>query len=504
MKKWIAFLLALTLLMMNTSALAYTYQAPVKSSKLPRSTPHEKGVQASYLSDMLDALEQAGIEMHSLLVSVDNEVIFEGFWDPYGPETPHIVHSLTKLFTNAAAGVAVTNGDLNLDDRLIDIFPELAPENPSENLQKVTLRYLITMNGGYGRMISGSEWRPLKTSWLEAFFAEPVPYEPGTHYQYSSGNAYAVSAMVQRATGKTCLDLLLESGFSELGMEHFTWDLSPEGICSGGNGVTCTTEDMLKVGNLFLNMGQWNGKQILTEEWCRMAIGLDKVYEGQGDYAFHWSDMHDGNYTATGSYGQIVILVPELNMVVAATAGTSKSSLEYQLINENLIERVKSDRAQEKTLAVKARRLNLLENPIVTDSPVAEIVDEKVFAAAENADGIVSISLNAEVGYVDFTMTDDRGEHTIRNGIGEWISGSTTMTGNYLHHQYQNETEPYTAYAEWLDDTTLRLTWRYPSMAFVDTVELAFAEDGSSVSMVRSVNVNSGALVRPVVEFTLQ
>lgn len=71
-------------------------------------------------------------------------------------------------------------------------------------------------------------------------------------------------------------------------MEHFTWDLSPEGICSGGNGVSCTTEDMLKVGNLFLNMGQWNGKQILTEEWCRMAIGLDKVYEGQGDYAFHW------------------------------------------------------------------------------------------------------------------------------------------------------------------------------------------------------------------------
>ena len=294
MKKFVVAILAMAMLLVTmNSSLAYTYEEPVKSSKLPRSTPLEKGVNPSYLYDMLDQLEQAGIEMHSLLVSVDNEVIFEGFWDPYGPETPHIVHSLTKLFTNAAAGVAVTNGDLSLDDRLIDMFPELAPENPSENLQKVTLRYLITMNGGYGRMISGSEWRPLKTSWLEAFFAEPVPYEPGTHYQYSSGNAYAVSAMVQKATGKTCLDLLLESGFSELGMEHFTWDLSPEGICSGGNGVSCTTEDMLKVGNLFLNMGQWNGKQILTEEWCRMAIGLDKVYEGQGDYAFHWTDKHD-------------------------------------------------------------------------------------------------------------------------------------------------------------------------------------------------------------------
>lgn len=203
MKKFVVAILAMAMLLVTmNSSLAYTYEEPVKSSKLPRSTPLEKGVNPSYLYDMLDQLEQAGIEMHSLLVSVDNEVIFEGFWDPYGPETPHIVHSLTKLFTNAAAGVAVTNGDLSLDDRLIDMFPELAPENPSENLQKVTLRYLITMNGGYGRMISGSEWRPLKTSWLEAFFAEPVPYEPGTHYQYSSGNAYAVSAMGAKGDGQ--------------------------------------------------------------------------------------------------------------------------------------------------------------------------------------------------------------------------------------------------------------------------------------------------------------
>ena len=394
MKKLVvSVLVMIAILATMNSAMAYTYEKPVKSSKLPRTTPLEKGVDPSYLYDMLDQLEQAGIEMHSLLVSVDNEVIFEGFWNPYGPDTPHIVHSLTKLFTNAAAGVAVTNGDLSLDDRLIDMFPELAPENPSENLQKVTLRYLITMNGGYGRMISGSEWRPLKTSWLEAFFAEPVPYEPGTHYQYSSGNAYAVSAMVQKATGKTCLELLLESGFSELGMEHFTWDLSPEGICSGGNGVSCTTEDMLKVGNLFLNMGQWNGKQILTEEWCRMAIGIDKVYEGQGDYAFHWTDKHDGNYTAGGAYGQIVILVPELNMVVAGTAGTKKTDEEYDIINSAMIAPAKADKAMQETVAAKGQTLNLLQNPILTDSPIAEKVDEKVFKAEENEDGITSIKL---------------------------------------------------------------------------------------------------------------
>ena len=106
----ISVLVMIAMLATMNSAMAYTYEEPVKSSKLPRTTPLEKGIDPSYLYDMLDQLEQAGIEMHSLLVSVDNEVIFEGFWNPYGPDTPHIVHSLTKLFTNAAAGVAVTIG----------------------------------------------------------------------------------------------------------------------------------------------------------------------------------------------------------------------------------------------------------------------------------------------------------------------------------------------------------------------------------------------------------
>ena len=176
-----------------------------------------------------------------------------------------------------------------------------------------------------------------------------------------------------------------------------------------------------------------------------------------------------------------------------------KTDEEYDIINSAMIAPAKADKAMQETVAAKGQTLNLLQNPILTDSPIAEKVDEKVFKAEENEDGITSIKLDVEKGYIDFIMVDQRGEHTIRNGIGEWMDGGTTMTGNYLHHQYQNEIEPYTAYGEWKDDTTLQLTWRYPSMAFVDTVEITFSEDGSQMTMVRSVNVNSGALVRPAV-----
>lgn len=490
-------------------AQGYVYQAPVKSSKLPRSLPELEGVNSKYIYDLLDAFEFNNIEIHSFLIATNGKEIFSGYWAPYNEDTPHIIHSLTKLFTNAAAGVAVTEGKLSLDTKLIDLYP--APENAPENLKDVTLRYLITMTGGYDRMISGSEWRPLKTSWMEAFLKEPIPHKPGTHYQYSSGNAYAVSAMVQAATGKTCLDLLLESGFNKLGMANFTWDLSPEGICSGGNGVTCTTEDMLKVGLLFLNMGKWNGEQILSEEWCKKAIGLDKVIDNQGPYAFHWTDQLDGNYTAGGAYGQYVILAPKLNIVIAMTAGTSETNKEYELVYQYLLKPTEDDGNNRKyndtmteVLKNKARVLNLLQNPIATASPVGALIDGKEFKASSNEDKITSAKLDVTNDYIDFTMTDDRGTHKIRNGIGQWLRGETTMTGNYLHHQYQNEIEPYTAYAKWKDNTTLELTWRYPEMAFVDTVILKFLEDGSAMSMIRSVNVNSSALVRPEVKFEAQ
>ena len=97
-------------------------------------------------------------------------------------------------------------------------------------------------------------------------------------------------------------------------------------------------------------------------------------------------------------------------------------------------------------------------------------------------------------------MTDDRGTHSIVNGIDQWLVGETSMTGNYMHHQYQREAEPVVAYAEWKSDTELQLTWRYPQMAFVDGVTLTFAEDGNQVTYVRTVNVNSGEkITEPVV-----
>lgn len=509
MKKMLCTLLILcTFLAWSAAGIAegYTYQEPVKSLKLPRATPEEKGVSSEYILRTINAMEDQGIEIHSLVIAVDDEVIFDGYYYPYGPEHPHIMFSLTKLFTNAAVGVAVTDGQLALDDYVVDAFPEMVPEDASDNLKAMQLKHLITMTNGHGRMISGSELRPMTTSWLEHLMKEPVEYEPGTYYLYNSGSSVLASGMVTQATGMTCEEVLLKTGFGDLGMEHFSWDVGPDGINAGHGGVKITTEDILKVGVLYMNLGQWNGKQILSEEWCRYAIGLDKILEDQGTYAFHWTDMEDGAYTAGGSYGQTLCIVPALNMTIAVTAGTSESDALYRTLADNLIAPTLADgedRQYEAThaeaLKHRGATLNLLENPVETASPIAEAIDGKVFTAEENEDGVLTITLDVTDDYIDYTMEDHRGVHTIRNGVGQWIETETSMTSNYTHHQYQYPVEPIVAYAEWQDADTLRLSWRWPELAFVDTVELTFADDGETLEMVRSVNVNSGPLERPAI-----
>lgn len=509
MKKLLSMVVALCLLVsLSSTAFAgnYTYTEPSKTNKLPRASMAEKGVNSDYIFNLLEAYARQNIEIHAIDIAVDGEVVFDCYWAPYDEDTPHIVHSLTKLFTNSAVACAISDGLLTLDTRMIDILPEFVGENgPLENQDKVTVGNLLNMTAGYGRMISGSEWRPLKTSWLEAFFAEPVPYEPGTHYQYSSGNPYATSAMVQKVTGMTAEDYLMSKGFSKLNFSNFTWQKSPEGISSGGNGVKCTAEDMLKVGVLFLNKGMWNGEQILDPALCDMMIGISEpITEGQGNYAAHWtrSETDPVYYAAGGSYGQSVILVPDLNMVVAILAGTSSDVNEVvfnELINPTAADRKAGittyENDSETALEKYTSTLSLLNVPVFTASEMGEVIDDVTFTAEENKYNIEAVMLDVKDDSITFTMQDDRGIHTVINGIDKWIYNESTMTGSYMHHQYTNNPERIYAYAEWLDDNTLTMIWRYPEMAFVDQLTLTMKNDGGDMTLIRTVNVNSGETI---------
>ena len=139
---------------------------------------------------------------------------------------------------------------------------------------------------------------------------------------YSSGNSYILSYIVQKLTGKTCRELVQERVGKEIGLTDFPWMLSPEGVCSGGNGVSLTTGDMLRIGLLYLNKGKWNGKQLIPAQWVEEAT-RSHIVSDEGDdeigtdYGFLFWMMPDGMFRADGKYGQYCVVVPRKNAVIA-------------------------------------------------------------------------------------------------------------------------------------------------------------------------------------------
>lgn len=468
------------------------------SNNLIRSFPEQEGIDSRLILDFLNASERAGAEIHGIMILRHNKVIFEAYNAPYQADIPHIMHSFTKCLTNTAVGLAYTNGLLTLDDPILKHLPEYAP-GASDYLKKATIRNLITMRSGQERSIGGNEWRPLKTSWLDAYFKVQFVEEPGSKYMYSSGNSYVLSAIVQRLTGKTCREYIRSIG-EKIGLSDFTWSLSPEGICSGGNGTSLTVEDMARIGLFYLNKGRWNGEQLLAEEWVDLAFGYRENIPfpaGMPEYNFHW--QHTGDiWAACGMFGQTCAVIPSLDMVVAFTAADNTYAT-TPILQTTLIDGSKVGGQLEETnwnilrdkglrMTLEGRHQSLAAHYIPTQKSYDFSLDGTI-------DQITHIRIDFSDDAVSYSMTDHRGCHTIKAGLDHWLHGETSMTGAYLHHQYEVDTAKVSACAYWSAEKTLMMEWRYPEMAFFDHCSITW--EGDKIRINRWVNMNSQDLSRP-------
>ena len=147
--------------------------------------PEETGVSSKHILEYIEELEKSQTEMHGLMIMRHNRMITEGWWTPYGPNLRHGLQSHTKTYAATAVGIAYTEGLLKLDERLIDIFPEESPEDPSENLKLLTVRDVLCMGCGMDTMPFNSE------HWIRDFMHTSVNHKPGTTYMYNSTGSCA-------------------------------------------------------------------------------------------------------------------------------------------------------------------------------------------------------------------------------------------------------------------------------------------------------------------------
>jgi len=464
---------------------------------LARSSPDEVGVDPLIVLDFIDSIFAMELDLHSFMLYRHGNVVAEGWSWPYQSHRPHMMHSLTKSVTACGVGMALDEGYFSLDDSVVSFFDEELPSVVGSKLESMTIRNLLTMQSGHAESVSGSVFRQIKTSWVAEFFKIPVVYEPGSHFLYSSALSFMLSAIITKTTGESLRDYLEPRLFRPLGISNITWGSSPNGINSGGNGLSWSTADTLKLGILHLKKGEWNGRQIIPRSWVSEATQTQVSGE---DYGYHWWQNNSVNaYLAEGAFGQFSIVFPESDAVLALTAGVQGEPL-LDLVWKYFpaafgSSTLRRDEAANDELQHRTDNLRLLPEPYETTSPLVRRVSGKTYVIEPNEDNVSTVKLTFSDGLIEFWLSDDRGDHCVKVGLSDWIESSTSMTGNKLHHQYQSDDMRVVANGKWWDEHTLEMTWQFVETAWVDTVVCRFFDDRISID--RRVNANYAPRVRP-------
>ncbi|MEZ6058198.1 MAG: serine hydrolase [Planctomycetaceae bacterium] len=310
-----------------------------ESTALPRSSPEEQGVSSDGIRDFIQTADREINTLHSVMIVRHGHVIAEGWWAPESADKPHILWSLSKSFTSTAVGLAIADGKLSLNDPVLKFFPDDAPSEPSANLKAMRVRDLLTMSTGHQ---DEAKLGP-DLVWVKEFLAHPVPHKPGTHFRYNTPATYIQSAIVQKVTGQTVVDYLQPRLFEPLGIEQPKWDASPQGISIGGYGLYLKTEDIAKFGQLYLQKGKWNGKQLIPADWVEQATskqvsnGSDPDRDWDQGYGFQFWRCRHNAFRGDGKDGQFCIVVPDEDLVIAITAHTGNMQAELNVVWDKLL-----------------------------------------------------------------------------------------------------------------------------------------------------------------------
>ena len=407
-------------------------------SHFPVSTPEQEGIASAAILSFVEKLESEIDAVHSLMILRHGKLITQGWWAPYGAKTPHVMHSLSKSFTSTAIGFAVAEELLSLNDLVISFFPEETPEDPSWQLKEMRVKDLLTMNTGHMQ-------EPLpdrkEENWVKKFLHAEVQLMPGTHFRYNSPATYMLSAIIQKVTGEKLVDYLDSRLFQPLQIKKPEWDTCPLGINTGGWGLHIRTEDIAKLGQLYLQKGNWKGQQLLSEEWVAMATskqvsnGSNPDNDWAQGYGFQFWRCRHNCYRGDGAMGQFCIVMPEQDVVVAITSGTVDMGGVMQLVWDILLPAMKESALPpgEDWPALKTKMEQLVLQPVTgaAGSDLAAKLDGQKFTLDENAQGVRSVIFRFQEEPQQMILEKEDGTETIALGTGEYIKGSLNFHPPY-------------------------------------------------------------------------
>jgi len=450
---------------------------------------------------MLDRLDEKSIECHSLMVVRHGHVVAEGWWAPYSAERPHLLYSLTKSFTSIAVGLAIADGLLSLDDRVVDVLPDHVPADISEQGRRITVHHLLSMTAGHGTDSLEGAWQLEPGDLVKGFLRLPFAAPEGTRHTYDNSTTFILARMVERVVGRGLPEFLDERLFSPMGIEHAEWDRVASGAAFGFHGLHLTTEAVAAFGELLLRGGLWGGKQLVPREWVELATsrhidsqhyaeeadGADFLY-GYG-YQF-WMSRH--GFHGNGAFGQHCVVVPAHDLVVAVTSAQQEVQHAQDVLDaiwECLLPGIghPASTHDDEVLADRLRGLSLALVPgsAGPERSVTATLDASVEGSALPDGTTVSVDptdggwlirfeplLEIEVGFGEWRESSPLGRPVVASGAWQ---GNTFVADLYIitsPHHVRLAVDAGTAVATWttvpLTSSDLTLHLRSPLMTRPD------------------------------------
>ena len=443
---------------------------------LPRSTPETQGLSSLHIQEFFDTLMQdSRTEVHSCIVMRHGHVVAEMYPHPWRKDYRHTTYSISKTFTSLAVGMCLADSLIALTDTIGKFLS--IPPHASQGIRTITVRDLLTMQSG---IPVDTKMRIHETQWLHAYLSKKPTSAPGTRWAYDSIMSYLLSAIVQKVTGQTLMDLLQERLFHTLGITDALWEESPEGITCGGWGLYIRPETMPMLGQLLLNKGTWMGKEIVPSWWVEEMM---KPQTSNGRYSYHiWQTQYPGWAEANGANGQYIFIIPEADMVVSLMQCTGKSAPVKEWIKAMLVDNCLAD-----TLPPSHTQISFSDYTL----PLAN--GEK--APSTHPYGTwhtlgknplnwqrLSLSNNADTLFVHIQDTQEK-TYTIALGHGQWIESEFNALP-YYNPPFQGNfcNLPTTWHVSgsygWTDATTLNIQLHWTDWLTSASLQVHFLPQG--------------------------
>jgi CubicO group peptidase (beta-lactamase class C family) len=470
------------------------------SNDLPRSEPVDQGIDPAALSAFLDAVEtDPKVELHSLMVVRHGYVVAEGWWAPYTPDRPRQLYSLSKSFTSTALGFAVSEGLLDLDDTVVSHYPEFADQVTDERCRRITLRHVATMSSGHTREMWDEAVARAPNEPVLGFLKVVPDEEPGSVFTYSQPCTYVLADVIQRRTGQSLTQYLRPRLFDPLGIGEVGWQAWPPGGPEiGFSGLFACTEDVAKLGLLYLQRGRWGSEQLVPESYVEQATTRQIATPNEGSdnwtkgYGFQfWMSSH--GFRGDGAFGQFCIVLPEVDAVIAITAGTAAmpdvldhvwAHLLPGLGNGNLLP-VAQTRLDERLRCLSLPPCVASCNPILDDGWMAGPFPVVSTPANPATTPFTSVVLAEVEGQLVTTLAEPDNALTFPVGAAEWLASEP--------HDRSGHQVAVSASSGWADGHTLR-------------IEVAFLETPHRLDLACSLDVHTASatwLLEPMPGTTL-